>query len=150
MRTHATALVVLFSMFHSAGVAAEEKPAGVDGLFVILADDKSIEDVTLLVRLYEFDPRLADAPATLVDKLEIAKVKHTKGEKTEVNFAIGGKVEIKPMRRYYVTVHGYSKGKVEDNAHYVYYGNSEKGGPVYVFADGNKSTAKFTGKRLKD
>lgn len=123
--------------------------AGVAGEFLIAAQDKSIAGVTLLVRLYEFDPRLADAPATLVDKLELANVGHTTGKDTTVKFALGAKVAVKADRRYYVTVHGYSEGKLESNDHYVYFGTPEKGDLAHVFTDGKNTAVKFTGKRLK-
>lgn len=129
---------------------ADAAGPGVEGEFQIQAQDKTIAGVTLLGRLYEFDPRLADAPATLVDKVEVANVAHTTGKATTVKFALGAKVTVKADRRYYVTVHGYSEGKVASNEHYVYYGTPEKGDLAHVFTDGKSSAVKFTGKRLKD
>lgn len=123
--------------------------AGVEGEFQIQAQDKAIDGVTLLARLYEFDPRLADAPAALVDKVEVANVSHVTGKPTTVKFALGAKVTVKTDRRYYVTVHGYSEGKVESNDHYVYFGTPEKGDLAHVFTDGSHTAVKFVGKRLK-
>ena len=64
---------------------------------------ESFTDHTLELRLYEYDPFLADAPADLVEKIRKDKFSHTKGKATTLDIEIGTKGKIKPRRGYYLT-----------------------------------------------
>lgn len=85
---------------------ADEKPMkkGVQGLLVIPEGVPSFKDQTLDIRLYEYDPFLADAPAKLADSFPKKKMSHEQGTKTELKFAVGEKLEPRKDRRYYLTV----------------------------------------------
>ena len=58
---------------------------------------------TLELRLYEYDPRLADVPAKLVQKIAKPGFAHTKGKPTVAKIVIGAKGTINPRRSYYLT-----------------------------------------------
>ena len=58
---------------------------------------------TLELRLYEYDPLLADAGADLVEKIAKADFAHKQGKPTVVNIEIGAKGKIKSRRAYYLT-----------------------------------------------
>ena len=51
---------------------------------------------TLELRLYEYDPLLADVSADLVEKIAKAKFSHSKGKPTELKIEIGANQQIKP------------------------------------------------------
>jgi len=113
----ATSLPALVLSLLAVTVAAgfADKPADdsakVTGSFTIDAKDATIEGVTLRVQLWEYDPRLADVGATLIEKIEVEKVSHTQGKATKIEFTIGEKATVKPMRNYYVTLRGHREGK---------------------------------------
>jgi hypothetical protein len=75
----------------------------VEGVFVIPRDVASFEGRLVEVRLYEYDPLLADAAANLVEKVEFKDFSHTTGKETKKAFVIGDKGTINPKRSYYVT-----------------------------------------------
>lgn len=59
---------------------------------------------TLELRLYEYDPRLADAPSKLIQKIAKPGFAHTKGKPTVTKIVIGAKGTINPRRSYYLTM----------------------------------------------
>ncbi|MEN8128005.1 MAG: glycoside hydrolase family protein [Planctomycetota bacterium] len=66
-------------------------------------DLESFTGLTLVLRLYEYDPLLADVSADLVEKIEKPDFSHTKGKPTVTKIEIGTKGRIKPRRSYYLT-----------------------------------------------
>lgn len=62
------------------------------------------KDQTIEVKLFEFDPLLADVAAKLSDEKILTDIQHETGNATEVPFAIGADLEVRKDRRYYVTV----------------------------------------------
>jgi len=65
---------------------------------------KSFDKLVLEVRLYEYDPRIADKAADLVDMLEVKDFSHTEGKETTETIELGAKAKIKPGMSYYITV----------------------------------------------
>lgn len=59
---------------------------------------------TLDVRLYEYDPLLADVGATLVDQIEKKSMSHQAGKETKLTLQLGQSAQIKARRSYYVTL----------------------------------------------
>ena len=143
----ATSLPALVLSLLAVTVAAgfADKPADdsakVTGSFTIDAKDATIEGVTLRVQLWEYDPRLADVGATLIEKIEVEKVSHTQGKATKIEFTIGEKATVKPMRNYYVTLRGHREGK------YVYYGKPTHDDIGRVITEGKPRAIEFAGKR---
>ena len=83
---------------------AEEKPTSkVEGTFNFPKDVASFNGRLLEIRLYKYDPRLADKPADLVEKIELKDFKHVNGTETKKAFVIGAKAELETDRNYYLT-----------------------------------------------
>jgi hypothetical protein len=92
-------------LFTLVAVAAEGEPSTkVEGAFVIPKELASFEGRVVEIRLYKHDPRLADAPANLVEKVEIKDFAHTEGKETKKDFVIGAKGVLEPKMGYYVTL----------------------------------------------
>ena len=70
--------------------ASAQGPTTVEGKFVVPADLASFAGRTVEIRLYKFDPRLADASAELVEKLEIKDFAHAQGQETKKAFTMNG------------------------------------------------------------
>ena len=85
--------------------------ATVTGTVVLPKDLPSFEGRVVEIRLYKIHPLLADAPATLVDKVEIKDYSHIQGKETETDFVIGGNEKLEPNLMYYVTVFILQDGK---------------------------------------
>ena len=148
MRTgHVQVLFAALVTTAAASIAADDPKADattkVTGVFTIAAGDESIEGVSLTIQLWEYDPLLADVGATLIEKIEIKNVKHTKGETSKIEFTIGQKGSIKERRNYYVTARGYLDGK------YVYYGKPSHDDIGRVITEGKPRKIEFNGKRMK-
>jgi len=107
------------------GVVADEPKDDVSlsGEMTFEKTEESFENATAWVRLWEYDPRLADAGADLFGDKKIAELKHTKGEPTLMQFKLDGKKKINPERQYYVTIFVYKDGKVGDNASEIFFLN---------------------------
>ncbi|PQO40211.1 hypothetical protein [Blastopirellula marina] len=78
--------------------------AGVSGLLVIPASVGSFAGETLEIKLWEFDPFLADASARLADEYVAKDFGHAEGEATELKFNVGGELKPREDRGYYITV----------------------------------------------
>jgi len=104
--------VVFCAVLAGFAVAADpDKSTKVDGTFVLSKDEATFAGHVVDIRLYEFDPFLADVGATLIEKLEMKDFGHTKGTETKKEFVIGAKGEIKPRMSYYVTLFILKDGK---------------------------------------
>ena len=60
---------------------------------------------TLELRLYEYDPLMADGSATLVEKITKKDFSHSKGKSTQLKIVIGAKGKVTSRRNYYLTVY---------------------------------------------
>jgi hypothetical protein len=65
----------------------------------------------LEIRLYKHNPRIADRPADLVEKVEVKDFAHTQGKETTREFVIGAKENLEPKLGYYVTLYILDKGQ---------------------------------------
>jgi hypothetical protein len=94
--------------------------------------------------LWEYDPLLADASATLIDKLLVEKYSHEQGKATDTLFAVGTKLKPREDRRYYITVF-VLQGK--DRTHI---GEQDgKNGLCNVLTQGNPSTVKMIARPVR-
>lgn len=96
--------VVTFSLPVLADEPADDDSTRVEGTFTLAAEVPSFEGQKVDIRLYEYDPFLADAGATLKDQVEIKDFGHTTGMETKREFVIGAEGKIKPRMSYYVTL----------------------------------------------
>lgn len=81
------------------------------GTLIIPEKVASFESRLVEIRLYKYDPRLAEVAADLVEKVEFKDFSHTTGKATKKEFVIGAKAKLEPMRSYYVTCFIVDKGK---------------------------------------
>lgn len=77
---------------------------GVTGTVVIPKTVAAFDDHQLEILLFEYDPRLADVSATLIDKFVAEKFGHVADEETAVKFQVGSKLQPREDRSYYITV----------------------------------------------
>ncbi|PQO25097.1 hypothetical protein C5Y96_26715 [Blastopirellula marina] len=72
---------------------------------ITIPDSTTVEQgETIEVKLFEFDPLLADAPAKLIDEKILTEIQHETGPSTEIPFALGSDLEVQKDCRYYITV----------------------------------------------
>jgi hypothetical protein len=83
----------------------EDKTTKVTGTFTVPKEQASFEKLTLEIRLYEYDPKLADKGAELVEKVEVKDFKHEKGKETVEKFEVGAKGMLKDGKAYYLTLY---------------------------------------------
>ena len=95
-----------FALFGSARLMAGDKTdesTKVTATVTLPKELASFTDRTLELRLYEYDPLLADVGADLVEKISKDPFSHSEGKATELTIEIGAKGKVKPRRRYYLT-----------------------------------------------
>lgn len=95
----------------SAADAVEDKSAKVTATIVVPAEVAAYDGLELELRLYEYDPFLADAGATLVEKVNAADRTHEAGKETQQTVVLGAKAKRRDDRRYYVTAFLLKDGK---------------------------------------
>jgi len=83
--------------------APAEQSAKVTGHIITPKTVKDYAGLVLEIRLYEYDPLLADAPATLIGTFSKKNYAHKTGSETKTKFIIGDAAKIKPRRSYYLT-----------------------------------------------
>lgn len=96
-----------FALFGSARLMAGDKTdesTKVTATVTLPKELASFTDRTLELRLYEYDPLLADVGADLVEKISKDPFSHSEGKATELTIEIGAKGKVKPRRRYYLTI----------------------------------------------
>ena len=81
----------------------DDKTTKVTGVAIVPKDAASFDGRVLELRLYAYDPRIADKAADLVEKVEIKDFTHVEGKETKKEFTIGAKGELKANTKYYVT-----------------------------------------------
>lgn len=99
------AICLFISAFSVLATAAEDTPSSkVDGTFFIPKEVPSFDNRLVEIRLYKYDPRIADKGADLVEKIEIKDFSHAQGKETKKDFVVGAKGELEPKMGYYVTL----------------------------------------------
>ena len=83
----------------------DDKSTRVTGTFVVPKEQDSFDKLTLLIQLFEYDPKSADSVAKVVDKIEIKDFKHTMGKETVEKFDLGAKGMVMDGRAYYLTLY---------------------------------------------
>jgi hypothetical protein len=117
---------------------------GVQGVLVSPKTVGSFEGNSLEIKLWEYDPFLADASAKLVDEFGIEKYSHEGGKETETTFLVGGKLEPRQDRRYYITVFVLKNGKR------THIGEKDgKSGLCKVLTQGNPSSVKMIARAVR-
>lgn len=117
---------------------------GVQGLVLIPKTVGAFEGHLLEIKLWEYDPLLADVSAILVDEFEINSYKHAEGKKTQTPFVVGSHIEPRKDRRYYITVFVLKEGK---RTHIGEQGG--KSGLCKVLTDGNLTSVKIVGRPVR-
>lgn len=117
---------------------------GVQGVLVIPKTVGSFEGHTLEIKLWEYDPFLADASAKLVDEFSVKDYGHTQAKATETIFSVGSKLEPRQNRRYYITVF------VLKDGNRTHIGEIDgKNGLGKVLADGKQSKVKVIARPVR-
>ena len=124
--------------------ADKDKTTRVKGVFVVPKEQPTFEKLTLEIRLYEYDPKVADKRADLVDKVEVKDFDHEMGKETVKDFEIGGKGMIKEGRGYYLLLY------VKDGETNVSRGDLEHDkGLGKVLTDGHPREVKAVARQIK-
>ena len=89
----------------------DEDKAALTGKVVIPANLASFDSRTLEVKLWQYDPLLADVSADLVDELMVRDYSHKFGTETNTRFALGKPDAVREDRAYYLTVFVTDNGK---------------------------------------
>ena len=87
----------------TASAPAESIPA-VSGVIIVPENTAAFADRTLEVRLFEFDPLLADVGATEIDVWEMANFEHMGADSEQLAFELGKGFQPRLDRSYYITV----------------------------------------------
>jgi hypothetical protein len=124
------------------GKAIEAK--GAQGVLIIPKTVGSFEGHTLEIKLWEYDPFLADASAKLVDEFGAKTYGHMQGKDTETSFSVGAKLEPRKDRRYYITVFVVKDGKR------THIGERDgKSGLCKVLTQGNPASVKMIARAVR-
>lgn len=78
--------------------------ARVTGTFVVPKRLDSFDSRVVEIQLFNYDPRIADKAADLVDKVEIKNFAHKRGTNTNRDFVIGAQAALAKDRKYYLTL----------------------------------------------
>ncbi|MEZ6139036.1 MAG: hypothetical protein R3B84_00560 [Zavarzinella sp.] len=133
-----TVLFVVIAAGCGIGAEKEDNTTKVIVKVVIPKEVASFTDQTLELRLYEYNPLIADKAADLVEKIEKAKFAHTQGKETTVELVIGAKGTVTPMHAYYLTTF------VLKGANRTHIGEIDgKSGLCKVIANGNPRTVQM-------
>lgn len=142
--------IVFLALFGCLGIThGDEKKADtstkVTGTIAFPKAHPSVTKLLLQIQLYEYDPLLADASATLIDTVKVKDFTHEAGKETVKKFEIGAKGSLKEKRQYYLTVF------LLDGDQRVSMGvlDHVKGGLGKVLTDGNPRDVKVTAKSVK-
>lgn len=146
MRTKCSLLVGIVAVvaFQAGADEPRDNKAKVEASVVAPKELADIKGRVLEVRLYKYDPRLADVAATLVEKVEVKDFEHTQGKETKKDVVLGAKSDLEPKMAYYVTVFVLEKdqrthiGKCDD-----------KSGICKVLTDGNPNKVMFKLQEVK-
>lgn len=90
----------------------KQEDTAISGSLTINSDEESFANATAWVRVWEYDPLLADAAAKQFAESRIDDIVHETGKATEIPFSIGGEDQLNAAKKYYLTVFVYRDGKV--------------------------------------
>lgn len=89
----------------------DKETAKVTGTIVLPKELDSFDGRVVEIQLFKIHPLLADAPADLVEKVELKDFAHTKETETKKEFVIGAKAKLESDKKYYVTLFILKDGK---------------------------------------
>jgi hypothetical protein len=89
----------------------EKDTAKVTGTFHLPKELESFDGRIVEILLFKIHPLLADAPADLVEKVELKNFTHTQGTETKQEFVIGSKAKLEKDKKYYLTLFILKDGK---------------------------------------
>jgi hypothetical protein len=116
----------------------DDKEAALTGTVVIPANLASFDGQTLEVKLWQYDPFLADVSADLFDELIVKDYSHKTGTATRTKFELGKPNAVREDRAYYLTVF------VTDNGKRTHMGEKDgKMGLCKVLNKGNPSSVEM-------
>jgi len=98
--------ILALALLVGLGVVEAKDKAGsaqVNGTVIAPKAVKDFGGLTLELRLYEYDPFLADVGATLVAKKRIKTFAHQEGKESKLTFKLAETASKMPRRSYYVT-----------------------------------------------
>ncbi|MCU0705365.1 MAG: hypothetical protein MUF18_15440 [Fimbriiglobus sp.] len=99
------ALLLALPAFAADDKKKDDQTTKVTGTFTVPKEQASFEKLVLEIRLYEYDPRIADKAADLIEKVLVKDFKHEKGKETVQKFEVGAKGMLKEGKAYYLTVY---------------------------------------------
>jgi hypothetical protein len=133
MRFAIAAITLLYAA--ATASAADPIPSKVKASVVVPAELASFEKSRLEIKLWEYDPRLADVKASLFDEVVVKDYAHKKGKETRSAFSLGEKVnggKTSAGKAYYLTVF------VTQGDQHTHIGEKDgKPGMTKVLTDGN-------------
>ena len=119
-------------------------PKGVRGVMTIPKEIRSFAGHALEIKLWEYDPFLADVSAKLVDEFVLEKYSHRSDKTIKTKFSVGSQLEPRKDRRYYITVFILQDGKR------THIGEQDgKSGLCKVLTQGNPSSVKMIVRAVK-
>lgn len=122
----------------------DDKTTKVTGTFTVPKEQMSFDKLTLEIRLYEYDPKVADKGADLVEKVEVKDFKHAMGKETVEKFEIGAKGMMKEGKGYYLLLY------VKDGENNVSRGDLDHDkGLGKVLTDGHPREVKAVARQIK-
>jgi hypothetical protein len=89
----------------------DDQKAALTGTVVVPSKSASFEGRTLEVKLWQYDPFLADVSADLLDELIVRDYSHKSGTETNTRFELGKPNAVREDRAYYLTVFVTDDGK---------------------------------------
>jgi hypothetical protein len=89
----------------------QDATAALTGTVVVPATLDAFDGRTLELKLWQYDPFLADVSADLVDELIIDDYGHKAGTATQTKFGLGKPADVRDDRAYYLTVFVTQDGK---------------------------------------
>ncbi len=149
IRSRRRTLIVLGAVCWMPGLAATaddvvaDDTARVTGTLVLPAELDSFARRRLELRLYKIHPLLADAPADLVDLVEVEDFSHEQGKETKKAFEIGGQAALEPDKSYYLTCF------VLDGTARTHIGETAEKGLCNVLTQGNPREVSLTARAVR-
>ena len=117
---------------------------GVRGTVLIPGKVGSFKQHTLEIKLWEYDPFLADVGAKLIDRFQVEKYQHQDGRETATPFTVGAQLDPRTDRRYYITIFVLKGGKR------THIGEKDgKSGLCNVLTNGNPATVKIIARPVR-
>lgn len=83
----------------------------------IVKPQEALKDVTVVARLYAYDPMLADVSATEVDKVVLSGLDISKDKQLVLKFPLSADRE--ERRSYYVTVFVHPNAEMKDRLYFI-------------------------------